>query len=287
MGKLSASGAACAIAVALALSACGKSGDAPAGQVVATVDGIEITAAELNMELAGRKAADPQAQRELQDAALQSIVGRILLARAAEEQGLTSRPEAAMARRKSEQLADAALLETEIAKSVPRPSDDEARQFVSDNPMMFANRKLFLVDQIIIPNAPADLVKRLTPLTTMAQVTAELEKSQLRPNSTVGVIDALSIDPEATRQITALAPGEIFVSPLGTGIRVNLVRDTQTIPITGDAAIAVAKNLLSSQRTASQVQQSLRGVIEGGRAKVKYNPKFAPVTAKAAKPAQK
>ena len=84
----------------LALTACdlgkAKEAKAPAGQVVATVDGEEITARELRAELQGMSFPSPQARKSAEQAALQSIIDRKLLAKAAEEAKLDETPDFAL-----------------------------------------------------------------------------------------------------------------------------------------------------------------------------------------------
>ena len=139
------------------LAACG-SHDAPTGQVVATVDGTEITQSELNAELNGARATTATGQRELQQAALAAIVNRILLANAAADQKLADTPAGAIAAHRAEQLAKIELLEGHIRGGVPRVSPEEANQFIADNPDLFNNRQIFLVEQIIVPNPPPSLI---------------------------------------------------------------------------------------------------------------------------------
>ena len=77
-----------AIALALTLSACGGKEDTKLdkGQVLATVNGTDVTANELNAELVGaqRKAIEQQA--------LQGLVDRTILADIARERGIDKSP---------------------------------------------------------------------------------------------------------------------------------------------------------------------------------------------------
>ena len=272
-------------AAVLSISACGGSESDPVGQVAATVDGEEITVAELNQELGGVTSSDPQAQKQLRQAALQAIVNRTLVAKAAQEQGLTDTPDGALARRKAQQLADVALLEAKIRKGVPQPSDEEAQQFITDNPFLFANRKIYIVDQIVVPQAPSTLTGELEPLTTMDQIRAALTRLNIRSNETVGVIDALQTAPDAARQISNLPAGEVFIVPAGNTLRINRIREAQSQPVTGPDAIRVAKELLIARRVQGQLDATFQEIQEAGKSKIRYNPEFTPVEPAAKRPA--
>ncbi|NKB16316.1 MAG: hypothetical protein HC774_04700, partial [Sphingomonadales bacterium] len=267
---------AAASSLALLAACSGGSDAAPTGQVVATVNGQEITQAELNAELGGARADSPAGQRQLEQAALQAIVNRYLLADAAEARELTETPAAAITRRKAQQLADISMLERQVTGGVPAVSAEEAQQFVDDNPDSFAQRRIFLVEQIVVPTPPPALLRALEPLDTMAEVQAVLARYNLEGRMTMGVIDALTIDPAAVRQIVGLAPNAVFILPENGAVRINQIRETRVVPVTGQDAVRVARELIGNQRTRVQLEQSIGGILREGQASVQYNPSFRP-----------
>lgn len=256
------------------LSACDKEGGkaaAPTGQVVATVDGEEITANELNQELANvRMPQDAQAQKAIRNAALQSIINRHLVAKAAREQGLDKSPELAVQRAKMEDMAVIGALEKKLASSVPEPTAEEAQRYVAEHPNSFAQRKLFVVDQIMVPGIPPELVKQMEPLKTLAEVRALLQQNKVPHQNGVATIDGAAVDPEMVGKIAALPPGEVFVVRSGRGIAINQVRDTNTEPLTGPQAVQVATAILKRTRTQQIVTQQIGQIVQQGAAKVQY-----------------
>ncbi len=259
----------------LVLAACG-SNSAPKGQVLATVDGEEITATDLRLELGGASAPTPDQQKALEKMALQNIVNRTLLAKAAAAEGLDKGPEFAVAERRAKQAVLIELLNAKTRKGVPAPSAEEVRTFVTNNPVMFADRRTFVVDQIVVPQVDQQLAKALQPVTSLEQARAVLAQRKIRSSTTTGVIDALTIPPEAARQIADLPPGEVFIIPSQGGLRINQVRSVQVNPIPDDQAQAIAREMLMRQRIEGQLRNRAETVIKAGAAKVKYNPEFAP-----------
>ena len=272
-------------AAPLALAACGSNDAAPTGQVVANVNGEEITTTDLDSELNGATAPTPEGQKNLQRMALENIINRTILAQAAEAEGFAKGPEYAVIERKAKQAALVELLQRSLGKSIPQPGSEEIENFVAENPSMFANRRVFVVDQIIVPQANPELVKALQPVKTLAEAQAVLQQRNIQANKTVGVIDALTIPPQASAQIAALPADEVFIIPSGPGLRINHVRSSQVDPITGEQAKNIAKELLARQRTQTALQSSLAERIKAGRANVKYNDAFAPPKAPAGAPA--
>jgi EpsD family peptidyl-prolyl cis-trans isomerase len=263
--------------VAAILSSCG-SDDTPTGQVLATVNGVEITTSDLNAEMGGMRAGSDAEQRELQRAVLQNIVNRTLLAQAAAERGADDGPGAAMAKRRAEQMAQISLFEDQIRRQVPAIGREEVDQFILDNPLLFGQRRIFVVDQIIVPSPPEALLRALEPLDTMAQVQAELARYNLPTRSAVGVIDAVTMDPGAVRQIVALPAETVFTLPAEGSVRINKIRESQIVPITGDDAVNVATELLRNQRAQRQVSEAVSTIIQEGQANVRYNADYQPRT---------
>ncbi len=270
------------------LAACNKgAGTAPTGQVVANVAGQEITASELNMELAGvQRPTDIKAQKALEAAALRSIVARKLTAAAAREQKLDETPEFAMQRSRAEDYALIGALEAKLAKAVPAPSREEAERFVAEHPDSFAQRKIFLVDQLSVPNAPQAVVKAMEPLKSLPAIAAFLESRKVPFQRASGAVDAAATDAGLVQRIAALPPGEPFVIRNGGGVLVNQVRDMRVEPITGPQAINAAQAMLKQQRTQQIVGRQLSTIVTDGEKSVTYNPAYAPSKTPATPPAQ-
>jgi EpsD family peptidyl-prolyl cis-trans isomerase len=270
--------------LALALAAC--SGDAePTGQVAATVDGSEITMVEVQSELNGLSSSDPKEQQALLNSALQNIITRTLLAKAAEEQGLTNTPEAAIMKKRADQSANMELLNRKLRGEVPAVSEEQVDAFVSENPNMFGQRKIWLVEQFVVANPPSDLIEQLKPIGTMAEVQALLQLRKLPANQAFGVIDALTLAPTAVRQIEALSANEVFILPDANGVRINRIRETQVVPIGAADARRVAKDMLQSQRSNELVENQIQQILAGGQSKIKYSAGFKPAAPAKTSPA--
>ena len=111
-----------AAAACVSLAACNNPsktvhGKGPAGQVVAKVDGQEITLRELRAELGGATFSDAKVRKAAESQALQAIIRRRLLVKAAQERGLDKTPDFEL---QKERALDAALL-AELQNSIANP----------------------------------------------------------------------------------------------------------------------------------------------------------------------
>ena len=277
-----------AVAACLVLSACGGGGEAPTGQVVATVDGQEITTAQLNLEMGGQPGGSPAEQAARRQAALQSIVDRTILAQAARDQKLDDTPTYAMLRDRAEQGVLIDLLARGGAGAAPKVGDQEVAAFVESNPSRFAERRLYLVNQINVPSTDPALLKAMAPIDTFDQARALLRGRGVPFGETVGVVDTLDVPPAAAQQLSQLQPGAVFITPDAGIIRVNQLREVQPQAITGDTAMRAARSIMGSERAQGLGGNRIESILKAGRPTVRYNEAFRPAptttTAAPAKP---
>jgi EpsD family peptidyl-prolyl cis-trans isomerase len=250
---------------------------APTGQVVATVNGQEVTVRDIAAELGPFSTPDPKVRKAAETAALENIVSRKIIAQDAVAQGLDKTPDFALLKQRAIDNLLAQLLEKKLAAQVPVPTKEDADAFVVAHPNMFSQRKIFVVDQLRMarPTDPA-VLKPLQPLKTLAEVEAQLDKDHIAYQKGVGSLDALAVDPNLIDQIVKLPAGEIFIVPSNGELLVNQIRDTQTAPVTGDQASQFALNYLRRQRTQDTVRRQMSALVGKGLAQVSFNKDYAP-----------
>ena len=281
-----------ALLACIAMSGCGMIGGgskAPKGQVVATVNGEEITITELNRELAGASSANPAERKAMEQAALNAIITRKVVAQAAKEQKLDKTPLFAQQEQQAKEAMLVGAMQRQIASTVVAPTRPEAEKFVADHPNMFAQRRVMVVDQIVVGKFRPELMKEFEPMTTLEQIEAVLERENIEFQRNTTVLDTLNAPENLTETLMKLPAGEIFVFPRGNAIFVNQIRDSRVMPFTGDRAINYALAGLKTLRTQEAVGKQIETMRKGAEAKVTYNDKYKPAPAKpaAAAPAAK
>lgn len=256
----------------LLATACGeKKSKLPTGQVVATVNGKELTVMDLQHETG---TSNPS--KELEQAGLRAIIIRRLLADEAINQDLNKIPATAIMEDKARQMVLVDALTNKIRSTVPTPSTDEAKQFVASHPASFNQRRIFVVDQLIVLSNTPELLKAIEPLDTMEQIEAMLEKRKVNVRRTVGTIDALTIGADAAEKIAQLPANMVFASPEGDVVRVNRIREIVIEPITGDEAIKLALEMIKKQRTSAIVANEVDRILAEGQKAIQYNPAYKP-----------
>jgi EpsD family peptidyl-prolyl cis-trans isomerase len=249
----------------------------PAGQVVATVDGQEITVRELRAELGGATFSDAKIRKAAETRALQAIVNRRLLVKAAQERGLDKTPDFEL---QKERALDAALvqeLQNSIAKTVPPATREEAERYIIEHPDIFAQRKIFVVDQIRTPQpmSPA-VVEALKPLNTLEEVETLFNQQRVSYERSIGKIDAAVSEPKLVESIVAMKPGMVFALPVGQVMLINRVKETKVQPYTGDDAVAYAQQRLTREHAQEALVREYNAILAKGKDKVQYNKDYQP-----------
>jgi EpsD family peptidyl-prolyl cis-trans isomerase len=266
-------------------------GPAPTGEVVATVAGQEITQRELRAELAGASLpSDPKALKAVEQQALQMIIDRKLLAKAADDQGLDKTPDFALQKARTDESLLAETLQAKLAGDVPPPTREEAQSFISAHPDSFAARKVFAVDQIRMARPTnAKLIEEIKPLNSMDDIAALLTREHVDYRRGTDTVDALTVGPDIVSSIVKLPAGEVFVIPGGGGgVLINQIKTTTVIPFTGEPAMTYALALLKQQHTREAVARQLNAIVSKEASSVRYNPAYqppAPIVKAAALPA--
>ncbi len=270
----------------LALSACDKGAKKPEGQVVATVDGKEVTVHELNAELATIPNRGGDAPRKLvESVALARVIERKMLSNEAEKQKLDKSPQFLIAKQRTDEGLLVQALQADIQRKVGPTTREAAQKFVSDNPQVFGDRKVFTLDQIQFLR-PANIDQLgLKDAKTMADVERILIDANIEYRRAPTQIDSLTVNPALTNEIikiTSTSNGEPFMfadQPQGAPapvIYVNNVTATKSQPFTGEKAISYVQNVLQRQTIQKSLVDALKKYNDEYKSKIVYAKGYGP-----------
>ena len=270
-------GLALLIAGVAGLSACGKgeAGAVPKGQVVAVADGIEITQRELAAEMDLIGGAAGQNPEKAQQAALQQIIARKLLAREARSRKLDESPDFGLLKQRAEEAVLEALLQRSMTRNLPAATAEDARRYVADNPDLFAQRKIIAIDQIRISTRKGSaLLEKLKPLKTLEEVELVLTREAVRFQRGEGTLDAMQSPPALVRQILALPAEEIFILPIEGGLSVNRIVEIRTEAVDGEEAQKFALNYLRQKGISDTLKNQLAEIMKKHKDNIRYQPGY-------------
>lgn len=142
------------LAVLTMLVACGRpstSGDEDSpSQVVARVNGEEITVSQLNAELA-TVSANGQDPKAVKEEVLRAIVFRTLLRQAALKEKYDRKPQVRllMDAARDKVLADSYV--NAVAGSLKPPNAADVAKFIADHPLAFGERRIYRFHRVMLP----------------------------------------------------------------------------------------------------------------------------------------
>ncbi|WP_294330054.1 EpsD family peptidyl-prolyl cis-trans isomerase [uncultured Sphingomonas sp.] len=264
-------------AAALAVSGCGgKGGKLDKGQVVASVDGEEITVFELNAELQASQVPPGTDRKVAEQMALQRIIERKILAKVAREQKLDKTPAFLIQERRADELILTTMLRDKIASGIAQPTDTEIEKYQAAHPDRFAQRKVYTIDQVVFPPpSSAEKLKQFAPLKTIDQLVAKLSADGVQFRRAPSQIDTAALPPEIAGKIAALPPQEMFILPSQQGLTANVITATTVQPLPADQARNLALNALRSERFSKAADAQLNDRLKKARETVKYQPGYS------------
>lgn len=265
------------LAVSLALmasaSACAKKAE---GQTVAIVNGEEITAAELNAELANAKIGEGADKAEARSRVLQAMIDRRLLAQQAKADGIDKTPEFLNRQRRATEDLLISMLASRQIDTAKLPSSSEIEQFQASRPWVFAQREQWNLDQLRF-QMPTDAATRtkLDQAKTLEEVAKVLTDAGVAFTRQKNKLDTALIPQNLYGQLASAARGsEPFIIPVGDQAVASTIVSREPAAITGEQARPVAVAAMRREQASKLMQDRLKSVRD--TAKIEYKEGYAP-----------
>lgn len=278
----------CALALALAgLAACSPQEAAlPATQVAAKVGTEEISLHQINAVLAqGSGSATPEQTQQRSRAVLESLIDRQL----AVEQAITAKmdrtPEvmAQLDAARREVLASAYV--RQFVSTVPKPDAQEIRSYFSAHPALFAQRRVFNIQEIVTAHTPEvqiQLASMAAANRPLEEVAAWLKERNIRFTPGAASRAAEQIPLEYLARMQALQDGQDAIFSTTSSITLLRLVGSRTVPIAEAAALPRIEQFLGNQRINEAVTAQMK--VLRGNTTVEYRGEFQKPLESAAAP---
>lgn len=261
-----------ALLLSVAVSACNKKAE---GQTVAIVNGEEITAAELNGELAGANLAEGANKDEARARVLQAMIDRRLLAQQAKKDGIDKSPEFLNRQRRATEDLLIKMLASRQIDTAQLPSAQEVARFEASRPQMFEKREQWNLDQLRFA-APADpaIKAKIAAAKTLDELAAGLTASGVTFTRQKNRLDTGVIPTSLYGRLTTMTPGEPFVIPVGNMMVASVVTSREPAALSGETARPIAVMAIRREQASKFMKDRLQALR--GSAKIEYKEGFAP-----------
>jgi EpsD family peptidyl-prolyl cis-trans isomerase len=255
---------------ALSLNGCDKG--SPKGQVIAVVDGEEITISELNYEARIRNLRlenDPALRRAL----LKELVDRKLLVREAGQRAIEKTPDFILAERRAREilLAQSLLADRSGAASV---SAADVRKFIADHPLAFGERVTASADLLEFASASPALRQQLGSARSLEAMIAILRAASVKFRRSGEVWDSADTSSPLGQGRIAPREGQPFVLERGGGTIAGMLTEVTPQPVPEAQKEEFARSLIDRASSSRQMELSLEQASK--QAVVRYQAGFAP-----------
>ena len=271
------------VAAAAVLSGCGNK--EPAGgpsQVVANVNGEEITELQVNQALERQEGLKPdQIELVSRNVVAALVQQEVVLRKARElkidrEQRVVQNVEAL----KREAVSRAYL--ERIAEGAAQPSPKEIQAYFDGNPTLFKQRRIYTFHEVSAQIADAqkgDIEAQMASLKSPAELEAFFKAKQIPARSERTTAAAENLPLPLLQRVAVLKPGQGLILPGNGGLRVVLLLSAQESPVTEEQARPAITAYLMGQNKRRAVDMELAALRTV--TKVEYFGKYADLAASA------
>jgi EpsD family peptidyl-prolyl cis-trans isomerase len=230
----------------------GEQASSAGGQVIAHVGSDVVTTQELDNEMRlenvpNERRKDPDLVRRV----LGEIVTRKYLAQQAIAAKLDREPNVLLdILRSREQVLASEEVSRNVSAKVSATTKADVDKYIANNPSKFAERKVFSVDQVVIPlvsnlQAVLDATK---PLNSLDEVESKLSEMGVPHNRSLGTLNTAELPDELAQSLKAktaeMIDTDIYFVRSGQNGAFLKIRDQRANPIEGAQAEALARQLM-------------------------------------------
>jgi EpsD family peptidyl-prolyl cis-trans isomerase len=233
------------------LTACDHKKESGESQVVAKVNGDEITVYQLNGALARLGNIPKGKENEAGKQVLKGLVDQQILVKLAVDKKLDRNPNVLQAIEASKRqiLAQASL--EQLVQQLSKPTDTEIHDYFVKSPELFSNRRIYKFAEISLPSSvEVEKVKSLLSGTkSLEEFAGRLRKENIEYKTSSTVKGAEELPTVLLPKFSKMAKGEVAIIPIGENLSVLQLQDFKEQPVAeGQAKPLIDKYLLEQKR---------------------------------------
>jgi EpsD family peptidyl-prolyl cis-trans isomerase len=268
------------VVLAAALSAgCGnkESSEAKATQSAARVNGAEITVHQINQILERQQGLRPEQADAASRNILEGLIDQQLAVAKAEEQKLDRDPQVMQlleATRRN--ILARTYIERTAASGAGTPSAEEIRKYFDEKPALFAQRKVYALQEFTVPATPEqtkEVIEVLKKARTPAEYADTIKAAGLKFTTQQVTQAAEGLPLAIVDQLAKVGQGESLFITAKDGFKAILVMASRDQPVTFDQAKPAIEQFLTAERRRQFAQKEVKAMRDA--AKIEYLGKFA------------
>jgi len=251
----------------------------PATQIIAKVNDDEITVHQLNNAMAKL----PAIPAESLDSVRLDLVGKLVNEQLTVQQALLNKLDRSsevmmqIEASRREILTKAYL--KQIIAGLPKPSAEDSKKFYDEHPELFAQRRIYSLQQIIItaPHPPLAEIQKLTANKTMTDIVAALKQNNIVFSASAATRAAEQIPLNTLTVLPSLKDGEIRVIASPKSISIVKVEASQLAALSEEAAMQRIPQYLMNERAKVAINEKIN--LLKSTSKITYMNEFSAAAA--------
>lgn len=251
--------------VTLVLAGCSdEASDKPATQTAAKVNKEEITVHQINFVLQQQRRAVPEDRAaSASQVVLERLIDQELAVQKAQEQKLDRDPRVMQQLEAARRDIIARNYVERIAAGAPKPSPDEVKAYYSEHPALFAQRRIYTLQEIKIEAKPEQLDELRTKLAAAKNVNEFVNflrgaGYQFAADQAVRAAEQLPIATLPT--FAKMEDGQALINPTPSGATVLVLAASRSQPLAEDAARPYIEQFLLNERRRKVVADDLKAL---------------------------
>lgn len=268
---ISAKSAGALLLLAIVCAGCARqdAGGASANEPAAIVDGVAISQQSVI-------AAVPEEDFTRRNAQLDAFISEQLLANAAVRDKLDTDVAVVAAQETARRQTLARAYIARKSAALPKPTSEEINAFYEEHPELFAQRRIFRLQEIAIVVSPeriAEVTERFRDLNTFKDRAGWLEQEGLSFTTGVTVKPAEDIPADLLSVLVSLQDGDAFNMPTENGLATVQITGVEDQPLTLTQAESFIERFLSNQRLGEMLNQETERLRDS--AEIEYFPPYS------------
>ena len=269
------------LAVCMGLSACEQPATSPQDAVAARIGGDAISEFELGRAVARLGPMNAAESAQARGKVLEALIDQHLVSNAARDAKLDKTPEVALAMQQAQRQVLVEAYMERLFKDLPQPSAGEIQDYYNRHPELFAQRKLYRIQDLELHLAPgrvAELEAQLKQSRSLSEFTDWLGAQGIAVQSGEAVRPAEKIPAIMLAQLVNMKAGQVVVVPGGENqVSVLQLLGSQAQPVSLEQARDAIASLISSGKRKTLLEAEVHKLRASG--KVEYAGGFEPAAA--------
>jgi EpsD family peptidyl-prolyl cis-trans isomerase len=266
------------LAAAALLAGCGEKKDAAAAasQTAVKVGKDEITVHQINFVLQQQRNLRPEQAEAASKQILERLIDQQVSLQKAEETKVDRDPRVMQQLEAARREIIARAYLEKVGEAAARPTPEEIKKYYDEKPALFAERRVYQIQEIGIEAKPEQLPEireRLAAAKNINEFVEYLKTSGLRFAGNQAVRAAEQLPLNSLEALSKMKDGQAIVVPTPTGAQVVVLAGSRMQPVSEEQARPAIEQFLLNERKRKLVEDEVKALRAASR--IEYVGKFA------------